>query len=398
MAFLGLQCQKEEASDVAQPPHEHAVPKASDDTVFVPEESREVMGIELAEVQTQETRNSLEAMGKVLAPQPQKAIVGHAFSARVAVVHAKLGDWVKKGQELVTLESHEVGVAKSDFFKAAADLELAKLNLEREERLLEGGIGVKKNLIAAEAEHKIASETYDAAEKRLHVLGFTEEHVQEIAETHQIHPSITLYAPIDGKIVTISAVLGSLVDESTEIMEIIDPTLLWIDAEIYERDLAKVAVGQQVEVAVPAYPGETFHGELSYIGDVVNEETRTITVRAVVTNEDFRLRPGMFADVTIVLENDQTIVVPEEAVLDEGDQRIVFVKQNDAFVCREVETGPVYRDCRQIVSGLAVGDQVVIEGNQLLKSKLQEELLHHGHQHGHSQGPGKQRRMRRRGK
>jgi RND family efflux transporter MFP subunit len=139
-------------------------------------------------------------------------------------------------------------------------------------------------------------------------------------------------------------------------------------------------VGQHVELTVPAYPEETFHGELSYIGDVVNEETRTITVRAAVKNDDFRLKPGMFADVTIVLVDDaQSLVIPCEAVLDDGYHRIVFVKDAGSFVRREIQIGPVHQECCQIVSGLAVGDEVVIEGHQLLKSKLQEELLQHGH-------------------
>jgi cobalt-zinc-cadmium efflux system membrane fusion protein len=409
LGLLGLQCQRDDAPPVsynapAVSPEldEHADTEEPDGTVHLPEDTHDLVGIKLAQVKTEETRSVLEAMGKVLAPRPQKAIVGHAFSARVAKVHVKLGDWVKKEQPLVTLDSHEVGVAKTDFFKAIADLELAKLNLEREQRLVEGGIGVKKNLVAAEAQHAIAEANHEAAEKRLHVLGFTEEQVKEITGTHQIHPSITLYAPIDGKVVTIEAVLGALIDETTEIMTIIDPTLLWIDAEAYERDIAKVAVGQDVEITVPAYPGETFHGQLVYIGDVVDEETRTITVRAEVKNDDFRLKPGMFADVTIIVErNPQTVVVPDHAVLDEGRQSIVFIKHDDAFVRREVVAGPVHGTNCQIVSGLSAGEIVVIEGNHLLKSKLHEHLLQHGHQHGHQhgqrQGHGRQLRQRRRG-
>jgi len=382
LAMFVPSCQRHQAPDVTREAPVHSHSDAAENAVHLPKASHNLVGIKLAKVESQKTRSVLEAMGKVLTPRPQKAIVGHAFSARVAEVHVKLGDWVKKGQALVTLESHEVGVAKTDFFKAIADLELARLNFEREKRLLEDGIGLKKNFVAAEAQYKIAQANHEAAEKRLHVLGFTEEQVEEIKNTHQIHPSITLYAPIDGKVVTINAVLGALIDESTEIMTIIDPKLLWVDAEIYERDLAKVKVGQKVEVEVPAFPGETFHGQLIYIGDVVDEQTRTITVRAAVKNEDCRLKPGMFAKVTIVLNGDlQALVVPAEAVLEAGHQQIVFVKHEDSFVRREVETGPRHGQCRKIVGGLAAGEEVVIEGNHLLKCKLEEDLVRHGHHH-----------------
>jgi cobalt-zinc-cadmium efflux system membrane fusion protein len=383
LAVISSGCSRDETPVSIDRSHEDAGHPAEKGVVHLTEPSREVAGIQVEQVKPQECRSVLKAMGKVLAPQPQTAIVGHAFAARVAQVHVKIGDWVEKGQALVTLESHEVGAAKSDFFKATADLELAKLNFDREKRLLDSGIGVQKNFVAAEAEHKIAQANWEAAEKRLHVLGFTEEQVKEITETHQINPTITLFAPIVGKVVANDAVLGALVDQSTEIMTITDPRLLWVDAEIYERDIAKVKVGQEVEVTVPAYPGETFHGAVSYIADIVNEETRTITVRAEVGNEDARLKPGMFADVSILLnDGSQALVVPSAAVLEEGRQKIVFVKHDDSFKLREVETGIIQGDYRQILKGLEADEEVVTEGNHLLRSKLKEEILHRAH-HAH---------------
>ncbi len=382
----------------AQEDHDHSESSPEDNVVRLSEASRDIAGIQLAQAKPKQSRSVLKAMGKVLAPKPQTAIVGHAFSARVSKVQVKIGDWVEKGQALVTVESHEVGAAKSEFFKMTADLELAKLNFEREKRLLESEIGIEKNFVTAEAEYKIAQANREAAEKRLHVLGFTEDEVKEIADKHLVHPSITLYAPITGKIVKIDAVLGALIDQETEIMTIIDPKMLWVDAQVYEKDIAKVKIGQKAEIQVPAYPGQTFHGTVSYIGDIVDEETRTITVRAEVGNDQQRLKPGMFADVDIVLNGDtETLVVPAAAILEEGRQKIVFVKHEDSFQRREVEIGVVNGKYRQILNGLAVGEEVVIQGNHLLRSQLKEEVLRQAHHHGHAHGHGKQQRERRRG-
>jgi cobalt-zinc-cadmium efflux system membrane fusion protein len=321
-------------------------------------------------------------MGKVLAPQPQTAIVSHAFPAQVASVHIKIGDLVEEGQPLITLESQQVGQAKSEFYKALADRQLAKLSLDREERLLGNGIGIKKNFLAAEAAYKIAQSNAEATEKTLHVLGFTEEQVKEIAETHQISPAISLYAPIAGKVVNSRAVVGAMVDPSTELLTIIDPRRLWVDAEIYEKDLAKIKIGQEVEISVPAYPGEVFGGKIIYVGDVVREETRTITVRADVANDDYRLKPGMFANVKILLaESRQMLVVPVAAVLEERHQKMVFVKQDDHFVRREIQTGPAQGDFQQVLKGLKAGEVVVIEGNHQLWSILHEDSLRAAHSH-----------------
>lgn len=382
LAAVPLQCSKQQAVVPVEAEPAHAHHSEAGDTVHLPEVNQQMVGIEVAVVKTHDCPCILKAMGKVLAPQPQTAIVSHAFSARVAKSHVQIGDLVEKGQELVTLESQEVGSAKSEFFKAAADLELAQLNLKREQRLLDGGIGIQKNFIAAEAEHKIALSNHETAEKMLHVLGFTEEQVKEIAAKHQINPAITLYAPIAGKIVQNNAVLGVFVDQSTEIMTIIDPTSLWVDAEIYEKDIAKVKLGHQAEIVVPAYPEEVFAGTISYIGDLVDHETRTITVRADASNEDYKLKPGMFAGVTIVLNcGVERLVVPQAAILEEGHRKVVFVKSGDSFRRREIKTGIIDGDYLEVLSGLEAGDAVVVEGNHLLRSMLRQELLQHGHQH-----------------
>jgi cobalt-zinc-cadmium efflux system membrane fusion protein len=376
LAIAGLQCDRNETpvSDHEEPVISEAPP--ADDVVHLSDASVELVGIQTEKAKSEQCVCVLKAMGKVLAPQPQTAIVSHAFPGRVARVHVKIGDWVDQGQPVIDLDSQDVGEAKSGFYKATANCELAKLNYEREERLSASGIGVKKNLLAAEAEYKVAQAEVEAAHKRLHILGFTEDQVKGIAETHQINPTITLDAPIAGKVVDIEAVRGAMVDQSTEILTIIDPTLLWVDAEIYEKDLAKVKIGQRVEIVVPAYPGEIFAGKLSYIGDLVNEETRTITVRAEVGNDDQRLKPGMFADVKILLNGgEQMLVVPLAAVLEEGSEKIVFVRENDRFARRQIQTGIVDGDYQQVVSGLEPGEEVVIEGNHELKSKLQEDIL-----------------------
>lgn len=383
VGMMGAHCEKDETPVSSR--EDHARPESSDpkDTVQLTEAARDLVGIEVEEVKSQECRSVLKAMGKVLAPRVQTAIVGHAFSARVAEIHVKLGDWVEQGQRLVTLESHEVGDAKSEFYKALADRELAELTLAREKRLSEQGIGIAKNLLAAETELKIAQSNAEAAEKKLHVLGFSEEQVQQIADTHQINPAITLYAPIDGKVVSHEAVLGALVDQSTEILKIINPTLLWVDAEIYEKDLAKIKIEQKVEIAVPAFPDEVFQGRIIYVGDMVDEEKRTITVRAEVANDDHRLKPGMFASVDVLLNGgEKMLVVPAAAILEEGHDKVVFVEHNDAFHRRNIDTGVVHAGYFQVVEGLEAGEQVVIEGNHLLRSELMEHVLHQAH-HAH---------------
>ncbi len=330
-------------------------------------------------------RNRLAAMGKVLADPTRMAIVSYAFPARVAEIHVAIGDRIRQGQALVTLMSEEVGTAKADYYEAEAALELARVTHEREARLHDRGVGAKKTLLTTEAELKVAEARLEAAEKKLHLLGFSEEQVRTIADSHQINPVITLYAPIAGKAVEINAVRGAMIDQGTEILLLLDPSWVIVDAEIYERDIAAVHTEQAVEFTVPAFPGETFHGRISYIGDVLSEATRTITVRTAVENADSRLKPGMFANVRIVVNHETAaVVVPTSAVLHDDGQRIVFVRRgdgSDSYEARAVTVGSEDEGLVEIVAGIAAGDEVVTRGAYQLKSKLHEGVLAGSHTH-----------------
>jgi len=352
------------------------------DVVHLSKEEIQAIDVQTAAVKRMSLQSHLEAMGKVLEHQYRKAIVSYAFSARIAERHVKIGDWVKKGQELITLQSEEVGNAMSEFYKAGADYELARVNHERDKRLFDRGVGAKKDYLATDAVLKVAQANLNAAEKKLHVLGFNEQQVRNIAESHQINPVITLYAPLNGKIIHDNAVLGAMIDQTFEIMTIMDPSFLHIDAEIYEKDIAKIRNGQKVQVTVPAYPDESFNGKISYISDVLSSETRTITVRTEVDNRDFKLKPGMFADMKIFLgEARNVLVIPKEAVLDEMNDHIVFLQQDDHFVPVLVQLGDQQDGHIEILQGLKEGDIVVTNGSFQLKSKLYDQILQTGHIH-----------------
>ncbi len=342
----------------------------------------EAVKIQTMQASYQSLKSGLTAMGKVIAPQNSKAIVSYAFPARIAQIHIQIGDWVKQGQKLVTLQSEEVGNAKSEFYMAQADFELAKVNHERQQRLYDRGVGAQKDFLAAETDLKVAQASLDAKEKKLHVLGFSEAEILSMTGSHQINPVITLFSPIAGKIIQNNAVLGSMIDQTTEILIIMDPTVLWIDADIYEKDIAKIKLKQKVELTVLAYPGERFEGRITYISDVLKEETRTITVRTEVQNKDFRLKPGMFASITIFLNHqNRVLVIPRDAVLEDKGDKVVFIKRNDQFFLQVVTTGAEENGILEILNGVVEGDEVVIAGSYQLKSKLYEEILKAGHVH-----------------
>jgi len=350
--------------------------------ISLSEKEKSQVHMETVTVEEKPILSTLKAMGKVLAPIDKKAIVGYAFPGRILKINAALGQWVKTGTPLITLECEEVGKAKSDYLKTFTECRLAQQNFEREERLFTKDIGAKKDLLETKAQLEIACSNLEAAEKKLLVMGFSKNQVQEFSVAKNITPLVSINAPIDGRVIQINTFPGAMIEPSTEIMILLNPTTLCIDAEIYEKDLAKIKLNQEVRITVPAYPSETFTGRISYIGDTVHPETRTITVRTQVPNKDFKLKPGMFADIGIQLDRkEKALTIPTEAVLDNLDQKIVFTLESGSFICKTVETGTTFDGYIEITKGLKAGETVIVKGNYQLKSKLYEQTLHQAHVH-----------------
>ncbi len=184
--------------------------------------------------------------------------------------------------------------------------------------------------------------------------------------------ALELKASIDGVIIERHATAGELVDKSKAIYTISDPTQLWAIAEVKERDIAAVKVGQDAAFAALAYPEEKFHGKVVLIGNQVEAGSRTVEVRIAVDNADGRLKPGMFADVAIVTTIlDNVLLIPDSALQTGGEEQIVFVAlDGNKFEKRAVKLGLEQSGRVQILDGVKAGENVVTDGSFILKSEM----------------------------
>ena len=183
---------------------------------------------------------------------------------------------------------------------------------------------------------------------------------------------LELKAPIDGVIIERNATVGELVERSKEVCVISEPAQLWVIAEIKERDIAAVKVGQDAVFTVLPYPQEKFHGKVVLVGNQVEAASRTMEVRISVDNTDGRLKPGTFADAeitTTMLEN--VLLIPDSALQTDGDDQIVFVAlDGNKFEKRVVTLGEEQQGRVQVLEGLKAGEKVVTEGSFILKSEM----------------------------
>ena len=229
----------------------------------------------------------------------------------------------------------------------------------------------------AEADLRRAEAALNGAHDRLAVLGAGDGEGGQYALT----------SPFAGVVVARDASLGEMASPSDQLFTVADLTRLWIELDIYERDLSRVAQGQAVDVTTGAYPGRTFPGRIVYVGDIVDPEKRTVRARVEIPNADMSLKPGMFANALIRIggEGPPVPAVPREAVQEVEGRTVVFVpgSRPGEFRAQPVQVGQPTEDGMVLVqSGIGLGDQVVTTGAFALRSELAEgEIGEAGHGH-----------------
>ncbi len=286
----------------------------------------------------------------------------------------RIGARVDKGDDLALVHSLEFGKAQTDHLRAGAVLGLRQKTFDREKDLFDRKISSGREFLEAESDLQQARIDLEASRNQLDVLGLGGEEIDALASGKSALGRMALRAPIAGTVIEKHFVRGEHVDTESTLFTITDLDHLWIFGDIYERDLARVAVGQTAECWLAAYPETPFPGRITHVGETMNVETRTLKVRIEVENKDGRLKPGMFAEVNIgAAERTGVPAVPESAVQIQGRLPIVFIeRERNVFARRGVRTGVRFGGYVEIAEGLDAGAAVVTSGSFLLKSELEK--------------------------
>jgi len=301
-------------------------------------------------------------------------------------VMAELGDRVKPGQTLALLDSIELGQQKAAYLQARVNLNVARRNYEREQRLFNQRISSEKEYLEAKGEFERSQASYRAAYEALRLVGLPDEKIKGITWSVKGQPLsyFPLAAPHAGTVIERHLTRGELVTPEDKPFTVADLTTVWILLDIYEKDLARVSVGAEVRIMVDAYPGETFTGRVAYFSNLLNPDTRTVEARVEVGNPKQRLRPGMFARAALAIpssEGQEVLVVPQEAIQQVKAEPVTFVEERPGtYAVRHLTLGTkVDRDV-EVRSGLTEGERVVTNGSFYLKSiLLAEEMGGHAH-------------------
>ena len=321
-------------------------------------EKQKSSGIEVKQVALEDAAVPLSATAVIEINMDRSAKISPRVTGKVVRIIASQGDRVKAGQALAYLDSVELDQTWADYLKAQGKVELARKNFQREETLFEKKVSPEKDVLRAKQELGEAEADINLAKERFKLLGVNVSQF-ESSKGNGNHPLIPVTSPVSGVVIEKTITQGEMVNSEKTLFTVADLSTLWVVIDVYEKDSSRLRLGTGVKVSVTAFPEKTFRGKIAYIGDVVDEKTRTEKARVTIDNSSGLLKPGMFATVLIEATSSGTerlIAVPEEAVLVDGTKRYVFIQTApDKFTRREIEAGRTFGNRLEVTSGTQGG-------------------------------------------
>ena len=365
------------ACSTDKPVSSQEAPAAEESTqqVKMGQEAQQHAGIKVTSVTTQRLTEYLHVTGTVQPMDSRVAEVHPLARGRIETVLVQVGDRVQQGQPLARFESFEGAELRSDYESERAELERLKVQLataasqmERNRSLVEIGAIPKKEFEASQGEHNAIVQSVKAQEHRL--AGLTVR-LNRLGVTTDGGPTWTaMTSPFGGVVLSVSVSPGELIDAEHSLFSVADLSRVWVQAEVYEKDLGRIRTGQNAFVTVDTYPGERFPARVTHISDVLDPETRTVRVRCEVDNSGLRLKLGMFANVALPTTfQRQALAVPTGAIQQINGRPVVFIRVGESdFKQQQVVVGKAVEGLTEISGGLTEGSAVVVEGAFHLKS------------------------------
>jgi len=326
-------------------------------------------GIEVGEAGPGQLQIHTNLPGEIRVNKDKSAHIVPRVPGIVQEVKKKLGDSVSKGELLAIIESRDLADVKSAYLTGLERLTLARANFTREEKLWEKKISSEQEYINAKQALAEAQIGLRSAEQKLHALDFTEEYLKELPDLPD--DSFTRYeivAPFDGTIVSKHITVGEVIGNESEIFIISDLNTVWVDISVYQKDLPYIQKGQTVVIAARHGVPE-IKGAISYVGQIIGEDTRTALARIIIPNPQKQYRPGIFVTAKVTVDEiDAPLLIPKSSLQIVEGKTCVFIQDEDGFEPRPVELGRTNEIYVEVISGLAVGQRYVAKGAFILKA------------------------------
>jgi len=324
--------------------------------VEIPLEKQQLIGVKTAAVSVKSIKQTIRTVGRIEYDEKKLATINAHFEAWIEKLYVDyVGKYVKKGEPLAELYSHELFATQQEFINAlkwkgqssdVKDETVNKMLTRDSEAIVEGAM------------------------QRLRLWDISDEQIQAIAASGKPMRTLTIYSPANGTVIQKAALQGMRVMPGEKLFDIADLSTVWIISDIYEYELPMIHAGDTAKISMSYFPGKEFTAVIDYIYPVLASETRTTKVRFSIPNPGGQLKPGMFTNVELKVNTGKRLVVPQDAVIDTGARQIVYVDKGDGyFEPRDVVVGLRSDGMAEIIKGLKGKERVATSATFLIDSE-----------------------------
>jgi cobalt-zinc-cadmium efflux system membrane fusion protein len=308
-------------------------------------------------------KKSLDIPGSIEVKQNLLARIGSPVQGRIIEIKGELGKTVKQGDVLAVINSTELAKQQLAYIKAVQMVELKTKAYERAVLLFDADVVSEAQKLQRKTELSAAKADMEASKDQLFVMGMTIDEIEAIQSEIQIDATTNIVAKIDGKIIKKNVNVGQVVDPTEDIFTIAMLNEVWGVAQVPERQIGFLKEGDDLLIDVPAYENKSVEGKITYLGDIVDPVTRTVTIRTEIDNAHGLLKPDMLITMKVSGKSIEKVGVPINAIVSIDDIPNIFVKTGEnKFLMRPVTLGVKNKDAVHIDDGLLEGEEVVIDG------------------------------------
>jgi len=326
-------------------------------------------------LQERALEEELQLPGTVSYDMNNVAKVGSRVNGRIVQVFVKEGEYVKKSTALASIQSVDLGTTEAAYLKARARLEALKVQADRAKDLYERKVTSAKEYEMSLMDYKSVKAEMETSRNALENLGLNETEIANLEAGKYNSKNLYIRTPISGTVTEREAIIGQAVNARDNLFTVADLSVLWINLEVYEKDLASIRVGNEAKVIPIGSKDESLKAVVSHVGDVIDPVKKTAEIRLEVRNSKGRLRPGQSVTATVVgamvtSSVNKAKVIPSNCIHKIEGENFIFVRNPDgSFSAKKIGIGKTYDNWVEVTDGVGSGEAIVEEGSFVLKSE-----------------------------
>ncbi len=329
--ILGCNNEGSNEKTTTEKPQEESHHDENPRAVLTPEQIK-LMGIESEKLQLQNLSGYIKVNGEVVINPDQESKVGSIIPGRIKKIYVKEGSFVKAGQTLAVIENPQLIDMQVEYINAKNEYDFSKREYERQLTLSGDNIGSKKTLNELESRYKKSLANYKTLEEKLGSYKISKNRFDRIYDDTiaNLQKYYTITAPISGNIIERNVSVGQYVEPSGDMFHIVNTATVFVDLNVFEKDIPYVSAGQKVSLEVSVNPYEAYEGEVVFINKLFDDAKRTVKVRVAINNKREKLLPNMFVSAKIYIKPQSVLAVPISAIETDGETNYIFLNTGEA--------------------------------------------------------------------